>query len=278
MLRHSFIHAPGVGSRTERWLWDNGVRHWDDLPDAASLRGVGPAVHRSLADSIAAGRQALTSGDSGYFQRRLPARDAWRIYGEFREGARFLDIETDGLSWGDRITVIGVADGTRAQAFVAGRDLERFASFLRGGTVLITFNGKAFDVPFIRRAFPGVRLPGAHIDLMHVCRRLGLRGGLKRVEREVGLHRGDLDGVDGSWAVALWRRHQAGDARALAALVRYNLEDVVNLRYLMDLAYNRSLEACGGPGAPLPLRLPAPSPLDEDSRAVLREMGGGEPA
>jgi uncharacterized protein YprB with RNaseH-like and TPR domain len=110
---------------------------------------------------------------------------------------------------------------------------------------------------------------------MHVCRALGLRGGLKRVERQVGMDRGELDGVDGAYAVALWRRHLAGDRRALAALVRYNLEDVVNLRYLMDWAYNRSLELCGGPGSPLSLCLPERLAIGEASLSVLRELGLG---
>lgn len=275
MLRHSFIHAPGVGTRTERWLWDRGVRHWDDLDGSARLPGVGPGVQRRLVEAIADARGALASGDSGYFQRRLPSREAWRIHGDFRDGARYLDIETDGLSWEARITVIGVADASRAQAFVAGRDLERFASFMEGATMLVTFNGKAFDVPFIRRAFPRVPMPAAHIDLMHVYRALGLRGGLKRVERQVGMHRGELDGVDGAYAVALWRRHLAGDRRALEALERYNLEDVVNLRYLMDWAYNRSLELCGGPGVPLALHLPDRLGIGDGSLSVLRELGLG---
>jgi hypothetical protein len=249
------------------------VRHWDDVDPAGRLPGMGPAVQRRLVEAIGDARAALAAGDSGYFQRRLPSREAWRIHGDFREGARYLDIETDGLSWGARITVIGVADAGRARAFVAGRDLEQFATFMKGATLLVTFNGKAFDVPFLRQAFPWVRLPAAHIDLMHVYRALGLRGGLKRVERQVGMHRGGLDGVDGAYAVALWRRHLAGDPRALQALVRYNLEDVVNLRYLMDWAYNRSLEICGGPGDPIPLRLPQPLAIEDDSLRLFREMG-----
>jgi uncharacterized protein YprB with RNaseH-like and TPR domain len=278
MLRHSFIHASGVGSRTERWLWDNGVRHWDDLGAVERLRGVGPSLRRRLTDSVAAGRGALQARDSGYFQRRLPSREGWRIYGEFHGSARFLDIETDGLSFGSAITVIGVSDGRSARAFVAGRDLERFARTLEGAAVLVTFNGKGFDVPFIRRTFPRVAIPPAHIDLMHLMRGLGLRGGLKRIERELGLDRGELDGIGGADAVALWRRHRAGDRRALELLVRYNLEDVANLRYLMEWAYNRSLAACGGPGAPFELQRSPRQGLDGASLEMLRELRRDSPA
>src|SRR5262245_11126102 len=125
MLRHSFIHARGVGQRTERWLWDQGVRHWDDLDRRGEVPGVGPALRKRLLDSVDAARRALKGGDTGYFHRRLPARECWRIYGEFRDAVRYLDIETDGLFLHDAITVIGVSDGSTARAFVAGRDLER---------------------------------------------------------------------------------------------------------------------------------------------------------
>jgi uncharacterized protein YprB with RNaseH-like and TPR domain len=270
MLRHSFIHARGVGSRTERWLWDNGVRHWDDLDPSIRVKGVGPFLARRLAESISDGKGALDAGDAGYFHRRLPARESWRIYGEFRQAARFLDIETDGA--GDTVTVVGVSDGRRVQSYVAGRDLDRFGESLAGARLLVTFNGKAFDAPILRRAFPHVPLPPSHLDLMHVMRSLGLRGGLKSLERQVGLHRGDLDGIGGAHAVALWRRHVAGDPRALEALVQYNVEDVRNLRYLMDWAYNRCLQARGAPGAPFELAAPEPRTLDRGSLDVLREL------
>ncbi|MGH9868876.1 MAG: ribonuclease H-like domain-containing protein [Candidatus Polarisedimenticolia bacterium] len=272
MLRHSFIHARGVGQRTERWLWEQGIRHWDDLDRIGHVPGLGPTLRKRLLDSVESGRQALTDGDTGYFQRRLPSREGWRIFGEFRDSVRYLDIETDGLFWNDAITVIGVSDGRTARAFVAGRDLERFATAMEGGRLLVTFNGKGFDVPFIRRVFPEVRLPAAHIDLMHSLRALGLRGGLKSVERQVGLHRGDLDGLDGAHAVTLWRRHRAGDSGALELLVRYNLEDVMNLKYLMEWAYNRFLSSCGGPGALLALERPSAPVLDPGALQTLSTL------
>ncbi|HKY34165.1 MAG TPA: ribonuclease H-like domain-containing protein [Candidatus Polarisedimenticolia bacterium] len=273
MLRHTFLLARGVGSRTERWLWQRGIRDWHELDAALRLPGMGPTLARRLGEGVGAAREALAAGDAGWFHRRLPAREGWRLYGEFRGSARFLDIETDGIGmWKDGVTVIGISDGRTGRAYVAGRDLERFEEALEGAALLVTFNGKAFDVPFIRRRFPWARLPAAHIDLLHVFRSLGLRGGLKAIERATGLSRGPLDGVDGAWAVALWERHLAGDPRALGALVRYNLEDAVNLRYLMDWAYNACLRRCGGPGAELPVEAPPALPIDRESLALLREM------
>ncbi|UCG94512.1 MAG: ribonuclease H-like domain-containing protein, partial [Candidatus Aerophobus sp.] len=54
------------------------------------------------------------------------------------------------------------------------------------------------------------------------------------IRREKG-----LEDIDGYLAVILWRKYLEGDERALPALIRYNIEDVVNLKYLMEFGYNR---------------------------------------
>jgi uncharacterized protein YprB with RNaseH-like and TPR domain len=66
---------------------------------------------------------------------------------------------------------------------------------------------------------------------MYPCRRLGLDGGLKAIEREVGIDR-ELDDIDGWEAVRLWHRYERGDGDALDRLVRYNRADARNLEAL----------------------------------------------
>ena len=125
----------------------------------------------------------------------------------------------------------------------------------------VNYNGLSFDVPVLRRAFRGWRPPAAHVDLRHVWARLGHRGGLKLLERETGVGRPvHLDGLGGRDAVRLWRAHQAGDPAALRVFAEYNLLDAVNLRTLMDLAYNRMIER---------LRLPA-TPVQVQERGDVR--------
>jgi hypothetical protein len=75
------------------------------------------------------------------------------------------------------------------------------------------------------------------MDLMHVLRRLGLRGGLKRIEQALGVARpSDLSSLDGRDAVALWSLSQEGEPDALATLIRYNAEDVLVLPRLAAIA------------------------------------------
>jgi uncharacterized protein len=84
----------------------------------------------------------------------------------------------------------------------------------------------------------------AHIDLRYVLRSLGYRGGLKSCEKQLGIDRQELDGVDGMFAVYLWREYlRTGDRRVLETLLAYNILDVVNLEALMILAYNEKLRS-----------------------------------
>ena len=117
---------------------------------------------------------------------------------------------------------------------VRGRDLTREAvrAQLDEASLLVTFNGKRFDVPFLETSFDlDVNTP--HLDAMYTCRKLDLSGGLKPIEREIGLDR-DRPDISGRDAVRLWHEYERGDESALETLVEYNREDTVNLRRLLD--------------------------------------------
>ncbi len=61
-------------------------------------------------------------------------------------------------------------------------------------------------------------------------------------EIQMGLEReGALKELDGFLAVLLWREYEQGNKAALDTLIRYNLEDVVNLQYLADAVYNQAI-------------------------------------
>ncbi|MDD2471425.1 MAG: ribonuclease H-like domain-containing protein, partial [Dehalococcoidales bacterium] len=58
--------------------------------------------------------------------------------------------------------------------------------------------------------------------------------GLKKVEIRLGISR-TVEGVGGWEAVLLWRRYQqCGDVQALDTLLKYNAEDVMNLKILRE--------------------------------------------
>ncbi len=106
---------------------------------------------------------------------------------------------------------------------------------LAGVTFIYTYNGSRFDLPFIDHAL-GVNLAERfqHRDLMYDCWRKNLYGGFKAVERQLGIKR-ELTEVDGLEAVRLWWRYRDYfDLEALERLLKYNREDVVNLKVLKE--------------------------------------------
>ena len=238
MLRQTFLHVPGVGYRTEERLWRSGIASWDDV-GTDRMAWVPPHLRDVLSEEIGRSEAALRGGRYRYFTLRLPLREHWRVWPEFRDAVAFLDIETTGLDIGrDALTVVGVYDGRRKRSFVRGENLEELPAALDRARLLVTFNGSRFDVPFLRRAFPRMRLDQLHLDLMNPLHRLGYWGGLKKIERRLGIERSDeTAGLSGFDAIRLWAEYEAGDEDARDRLVAYNLEDVVNLEPLAEFAY-----------------------------------------
>jgi uncharacterized protein len=241
MLHHTFIHIQGIGEKTERHLWRNGIRTWDDYLGRSPLvfpKGKDGFIREELENSITHLDQV------GFFAERLPSFESWRLYDSFKSRTVYLDIETSGGYAGvDEITVIGMFDGLRMRSFVSGIDLGDFEGAIADFDLIVTFNGACFDLPFIRRTFPNISLPLGHIDLRYPLKRLGYRGGLKKIEKEMGIVRQDgIDGMNGYDAVRLWREYQWGDRRALEVLLEYNRADVLNMELLMERV-NRELKA-----------------------------------
>jgi uncharacterized protein YprB with RNaseH-like and TPR domain len=154
----------------------------------------------------------------------------------------YLDIETTGLTpIYDEITVVGVylCDGTSREVIqLVGREVtaDSILDALKGANIIYTYNGTAFDLPFIRsRLSINLTSVAQHHDLMYDCWRNNLYGGFKAVESQLGIER-TLKEIDGYEAVRLWWRYvDYFDTDALNTLLEYNKEDVLNLRVLKEM-------------------------------------------
>lgn len=243
MIRQCFTVFDGIGPGRQRALRAAGVSHWGQLLASESVPGLSDRLCQSVRQQAAQWTEALERRDAPFFAEHLPQAEHWMLFDAFGDSVRFLDIETTGLSPGrDHVTVVGISDGRDFLALVRGQGLSAAAitESLAGCRLLVSYFGTAFDVPFLKAAFPEVRWDMPHFDLCFGGRRVGLAGGLKTVERTVGIARDDaIAEVDGYEAVRLWRAHERGNPAALKTLIDYNEADVLNLAVLAPIIYER---------------------------------------
>jgi uncharacterized protein YprB with RNaseH-like and TPR domain len=244
VLRSTFQLAPGLGATREKRLWSSGVACWDDYGSQARLPA---ALDRTLREAMALAQEAHAAGDVARLAALVPPCEHWRLLGELAPGVAYLDIETsdDAVEFAG-ISAIGLLDARGPRILLAERDLQLLPELSSSWQLLVTFNGGAFDLPILRRAFPDWQPPPVHVDLRHVLPRLGQRGTLKQVERNIaGLHLArppHLAALDGAGASGFFRQGRAGDRAAWRLFAEYNLYDVIGLRTLAAYAHNTLAE------------------------------------
>jgi hypothetical protein len=172
------------------------------------------------------------------------------------QGFAFLDTETTGLSGGTGTYafLVGVGrfeqDEFHLEQFFMRDPLEEPAQlaaieeFLAPCSALVTFNGKAFDVPLLQTRYlaQGWRPPFsdlAHIDLLHLARRLWRdrlpSRTLGNLEVQILGASRTLQDVPG-WAIPqmYFDYLRSGDARPLEGVFYHNALDVVSLAALFN--------------------------------------------
>ena len=237
MIESTFIFLNGIAEKTERKLWQHGIATWQTFLAADALPGISRKRKPVHDEHVSRALDAKQKECAQYFAGCLKPCDQWRLYDWLRPRAVYLDIETSGGPFGD-VTVVGLYAQGQMTSLVRGDTLTetRLRDELARHDLIVTFFGSAFDLPYLQAKYPRLVLDQPHIDLCFVARRLGLRGGLKRIERTVDIERPSrLQGVDGWDAVRLWNRWRHGrDEAALELLLAYNEADAANLEPLAD--------------------------------------------
>jgi uncharacterized protein YprB with RNaseH-like and TPR domain/predicted nuclease with RNAse H fold/dephospho-CoA kinase len=226
-------------------------------------------------------------------KRRRPAKAFKRLLAALEEPNRvlFLDVETTGLSrYYDDVTLVGwLLDGVY-RVYVAGDDPELLLSSFGSASALVTFNGTLFDLGFLEKSFTGFVPPRVHADLRYLAMRVGLRGGQKAIEKQLGISiRDGVRDVDGPEAVLLWHQYLRGDKGSLHKLIEYNRCDVVAMRYILDHVLFRliddpnfwfaesrfSLQPCSVSGWAVPaIGLPSPLRIGRPKHTFCSLLGG----
>lgn len=190
---------------------------------------------------------------------RDPALDRWREL--TLSGALFLDLETTGLA-GVPIFLAGLlsaeADGRFEFRLYLARDYREEAALLaavawelRRRPVVVTYNGKSYDIPTLRERSSRLRVPFPDaipiFDLLHPARRRW--GGrfadcrLSTLERHLcGRPRmGDIAGAEIPAAYHKFVRD--GDPRSLLRVFQHNLMDLHTLADVTALVLESSPRA-----------------------------------
>ncbi|HUT61770.1 MAG TPA: ribonuclease H-like domain-containing protein [Phycisphaerae bacterium] len=207
----------------------------------------------SADSSLARQYAAVVRGARQRFDELEASAELCRVADGRPEDLLFMDVESCGLV-GAVVFLVGLmhyADGQFHFEQYLARDyaeepgiLRAFAERLGAAGVLVTFNGKAFDMNLIRErsAFnllePLAACP-PHLDLLHEARRRWRRRlpncKLQTLERHLcGRHRvGDIPGA----AIADAYHHYVltADARRIADIVHHNLMDLLTMAELLCL-------------------------------------------
>jgi len=172
------------------------------------------------------------------------------------DGALFLDAETTGLGGAGTMPFLvglGWIDRDAGEVILEQhlvRDptdeavmLERVASRIAAAELLVSYNGKSFDLPLLGTRFVMNRLarpPGRpHLDLLHLARRVhrSRRWSKSLVSVETHVLRfgrvGDVAGHEVAQRYAHYLR--SGDDSALGEVVEHNRHDVLSLVALFGL-------------------------------------------
>ncbi len=268
----TFAFVSGISSRIETALWTNGVIDHARFLETFSHE---PSRDSVIArDQVVRVRQALALDVEMTEVERwsaAPARHRWRLLERWAPQSIALDFECDrtgaptvmGVAY-DEETFTAYVDEEVVRWWLAGAAEQlpgrwaqtgpssglldglsvRFASFdkapaeLASDGLILVFGGRKFDVAMLRKVYDGHPVPERYSDLLDVSRQGKYRGGLKAVERSLGIRRAsriaDLRGRD---AITLWDRVSSGGDQAywaFADLVAYNRADTVNLFRLRD--------------------------------------------
>ncbi|WP_301677204.1 ribonuclease H-like domain-containing protein [Methanoculleus methanifontis] len=248
----------GIGEATRRRLEERGCRTIIDLADH-------PLYCRDAArllDSIAGGDTCELVEEIARRRRRSDPLllEASRFHAP--EEFVFLDIETLGLS-SRPIILIGLArvsGGSIAVRQYLSRSAEEEEAVLAAvlpdleaeGTAFVTFNGRAFDVPYIRDRLACHGIPAylavPHFDVLHFARRRwkDLLPSCRLDALETGvLGVARADDVPSRMVPEFYETYRrTGNPGPLVPVVEHNRQDIVSLARLFAL-----LRGDGGGGA-----------------------------
>tara|TARA_Y100000310_G_C20699423_1_gene828327 strand:- start:6162 stop:6905 length:744 start_codon:yes stop_codon:yes gene_type:complete len=243
MITQSFTILEGVSEKTDLNIKDQGIVDWQGFLDASQIKGISLPRKKFYERELVKAKQALFENNASYFASKVKSSETWKLFEFFKDECVYLDIETDGLSRFSDVTVVGLYDGFNTKMMIKdiNLDFKELKKELSNYKMIVTFNGNVFDLPFIEKRYPGTIPDVLLLDLRFMCDKVGLSGGLKEVERVLGIKRNKVvEDLYGGDALRLWKMYKTtGDDHYLNLLLEYNEEDIVNLEKILGIVISR---------------------------------------
>jgi len=244
----------GIGESKEEKLKKTGFETLDDLTSHPSFR----KEATDLLEIVYNGDLSLLA--SAVSSRYSPSHPL-QLYISCIPGTHnllFMDIETLGLK-NVPLILIGIAETTEKGLIInqylirnlkeENAVLDAFISHLDDDSVFVTFNGRSFDLPFIRSRmqFHGIKtkLGKPHLDLLHFSRRQWKSQlpncRLQTLERHLfGVERDD--DVPSSLVPDFYMSYlKTGNIGPLVPIIEHNKEDVITLARILS-CLNQNLD------------------------------------
>ena len=243
---------PKIGLKTERKLKENG---FDTIESLAGHDRYGDSASKFLKDlDEMSFCEIIDLLDNNKYSKRCRDNVIRSISLTDEANFKFMDIETKGLS-NVPIILIGVAE-IKGNNIVASqyflRDyaeeagiIDAYLSHLDEDSVHVTFNGKTFDVPFIKNRCRYNRIDAdldlAHLDLMYFAKNLWSKKlpncQLQTIEKELfGIER--VGDVPGQYIPGYYDAYLENDnIGPVVPIIEHNAQDVISLASFLDKMY-----------------------------------------
>lgn len=229
MIQKSFIFLPKINKKTEENIWNQGITSWSKFLESKRIKGISKIRKVFLDSCINRAKIAYRNSDISWFKENWPSSETWRLYDYFKDECCFIDIEGD-------INIIGIFDGYQTRTMIRHINFDKriLRDELNKYKLIITYNGGSYDLPKLEKYF-NLSNELIHIDLKTACRRIGLIGGLKLIEKELSIKRSSH--LYGS-AASCYRTFLASGKREwLEGLVEYNEQDCMSLKTIIEYCY-----------------------------------------
>ena len=251
-LNHNLKLLPRIGIKTEENLKNKGYLTIESLKNHDKYSDVATKFINEIDDMSFC--EIIELLDANKYSKKCRENLIRCVSLTDEENFKFMDIETLGLS-NVPIILIGIAEIKKdkiisSQYFL--RDIyeepcviEGYLSHLDEDSIHVTFNGKSFDVPFIKNRCLSngmrVNMDLLHLDLMYFAKNLWSNQlpncQLQTIEKEFfGLER--EDDVPGQYIPDYYNTYlDERNIGPIVPIIEHNRQDIVSLAYFLDKMY-----------------------------------------